>query len=75
MKIDLKLIRSLEVIHKPDGRYIRIGYVKPESRLEKAKNQIRERISQAWKSDAVKTIVFAGLAAVLYHLTKILMGI
>ena len=74
MKIDLKLIRSLEVIHKPDGRYIRIGYVKPESGLEEAKNKIRQRISQARQSDAVKTIVFAGLATVLYHVAKNLMG-
>ena len=74
MKIDLKLIRSLEVTQKPDGRYIRIGYVKPESRLEIAKNQIRERISQARQSKPVKTIIFAVIATVLYHVMNNLMG-
>ena len=74
MKIDLKLIRSLEVIQKPDGRYIRIGYVKPEDRLEKAKNKIRERISQARQNKLVKTITFAVVATVLYHVTKNMMG-
>ena len=74
MKVDLKLIRSLEIIQKPDGRYIRIGYVKPESQMENTKEQIRERISRAWRNRVVKTTVIAIAAAVLYHMTKNLTG-
>ena len=74
MKVDLKNIRSLEIIQKPDGRYIRIGYVKPESQMENTKEQMRERISRAWRNRVVKTTVIAIAAAVLYHMTKNLTG-
>ena len=74
MKIDSSLIRSVEVVNKPDGRYIRIGYVKPESSISKAWRKTREDVKRAWRNEIIRTIATATTMVVLLELIKAMAG-
>ena len=59
MKIETSEIRSLETIEKPDGKYIRIGYVKRPSPAKRMREGTKRVAGNLWKRPAVKTVIIA----------------
>lgn len=68
MKLDVSQIRSLEIVERPDGKYVRVGYVKratPGAGLLSRMDGVRQGL---WKRPVVKTIVIATAMAVLANI-------
>ena len=74
MTIDSSLIRSVEIVNKPDGRYIRVGYVKPESSMSKAWRKTRDNVKRTWRNEIIRTMATATTMVVLLELIKAMAG-
>ena len=68
VKIDIRQIRSLETIEKPDGKYIRIGYVKRPSPAKQMREGTKSAARNLWQRPVVKTVIIAIAAAVIFNL-------
>ena len=75
MKIETSQIRSLETIENPDGKYIRIGYVKRPSPVKRMREGTRRVAGKLWKRPAVKTVIIAITATVIFNLITRLAGL
>ena len=75
MKIDTSQIRSLETIEKPDGKYIRIGYVKRPSPAKQMRERTKRVTRNLWKRPMVKTVIIAITASVIFELITRLAGL
>ena len=75
MKIDTSQIRSLETIEKPDGKYIRIGYVNRPGPVKRMRERTKRVAGNLWKRPAVKTVVIAMTVAVIFELIIRLAGL
>ena len=76
MKIDTSQIRSLETIEKPDGKkYTRIGYVKRPSPAKRMRKGTKRIAGNIWKRPAVKTVIIAITASVIFELITRLAGL
>ena len=75
MKIDTSQIRSLETIEKPDGKYIRIGYVKRPSPAKRMRERTKRVTRNLWKGPMVKTVIIAITATVIFNLITRLAGL
>ena len=75
MKIETSQIRSLETIEKPDGKYIRIGYVKRPSPAKRMRERTKRVARNLWKRPAVKTVIIAITATVIFNLITRLAGL
>lgn len=73
MKLDTSRIRSMEILEKPDGRYIRIGYVKKTRPMSGTTSRLGEFRQGLWKRPVVKVIVASTAAAILANI--IILGI
>ena len=68
VKIDIRQIRSLETIEKPDGKYTRIGYVKRPSPAKQMREWTKSAARNLWQRPVVKTVIIAIAAAVIFNL-------
>lgn len=68
VKIDIRQIRSLETIEKPDGKYTRIGYVKRPSPAKQMREGTKSAARNLWQRPVVKTVIIAIAAAVIFNL-------
>ena len=75
MKIDTNQIRSLETIEKPNGKYIRIGYVKRPSLAKRMRERTKRVAGNLWQRPVVKTVIFAITATVIFELITRLAGL
>ena len=75
MKIDTSQIRSLETIEKPDGKYIRIGYVKRPSLAKRMRERTKRVAGNLWQRPVVKTVIIAIAATVIFELITRLAGL
>ena len=75
MKIDTRQIRSLETIEKPDGKYVRIGYVKRPSLAKRMRERTKRVAGNLWQRPVVKTVIFAITATVIFELITRLAGL
>ena len=75
MKIDTSQIRSLETIEKPDGKYMRIGYVKRPSPAKRMREGTKRVARNFWKRPVVKTVIIAITATVIFNLITRLAGL
>ena len=75
MKIDTSQIRSLETIEKPDGKYVRIGYVKRPSPAKRMRERTKRVAGNLWQRPVVKTVIFAITATVIFELITRLAGL
>ena len=75
MKIETSQIRSLETIEKPDGKYMRIGYVKRPSPAKRMRERTKRVTRNLWKRPMVKTVIIAITASVIFELITRLAGL
>ena len=75
MKIETSQIRSLETIEKPDGKYMRIGYVKRPSPAKRMRERTKRVTRNLWKRPMVKTVIIAITATVIFELITRLAGL
>ena len=68
VKIDIRQIRSLETIEKPDRKYMRIGYVKRPSPAKQMREGTKSAARNLWQRPVVKTVIIAIAAAVIFNL-------
>ena len=68
VKIDIRQIRSLETIEKPDGKYMPIGYVKRPSPAKQTREGTKSAARNLWQRPVVKTVIIAIAAAVIFNL-------
>ena len=74
-KIDTSQIRSLETIEKPDGKYIRIGYVKRPSPAKRMRERTKRVARNLWQRPVVRTVIIAITATVIFNLITRLAGL
>ena len=79
MKIDTSQIRGLQVVERPDGRYLKVRYVSRPNLAEriwagagrtvrKPWDGTRKTTRKLWKNQVVKTIIIATVIAAIFNI-------
>lgn len=79
MKIDTSQILGLQVVERPDGRYLQVRYISGPNLAEriwagagrtvrKPWDGTRNTIRKLWKNQVVKTIIIATIIATIFNI-------